>query len=127
MFYVESTRMYEVTDYLTFTGHNNFTTALIANQDFFNGLSEEDQQLVRDATDVAFEYILEYQQGLTQRALDGILEAKPEMVVTHLTDEERQAFMDTAESVEAEFIRMTGDSGQRILDQMKEDLAAASE
>lgn len=127
MFYVESTRMYEVTDYVTFTGHNNYTTALIANQDFFNGLSEEDQQLVRDATDVAFEYILEYQQGLTQRALDRILEAKPEMVVTHLSDEERQAFMDTAASTEAEFIRMTGESGQRILDQMKEDLAAASE
>lgn len=127
MFFVESTRMYEVTDHITFTGHNNFTTALMANQDFFDGLSEEDQQLVRDATEVAFDYILEYQEGLTERALDAIMEAKPSMTVTRLSDEERQAFMDTAESVEAEFVRMTGDSGQRILDQMKEDLAAVTD
>lgn len=127
MFFVESTRMYEVTDHITFTGHNNFTTALMANQDFFNGLSDEDQQLVRDAVEVAFDYILEYQEGLTERALETIMEAKPSMTVTRLSDEERQAFMETAESVEAEFVRMTGDSGQRILDQMKEDLAAVSD
>lgn len=127
MFFVESTRMYEVTDYITFTGHNNFTTALMANQDFFDGLSEEDQELVREATEVAFDYILEYQDGLTERALEAIMEAKPTMTVTRLSDEERQAFMETAESVEAEFVRMTGDSGQAILDQMKEDLAAVSD
>lgn len=127
MFFVESTRMYEVTDHITFTGHNNFTTALMANQDFFNGLSEDDQQLVRDAVEVAFDYILEYQEGLTERALEAIMEAKPSMTVTRLSDEERQAFMDTAESVEAEFVNMTGDSGQRILDQMKEDLAAVTD
>ena len=127
MFFVESTRMYEVTDYITFTGHNNFTTALMANQDFFDGLSEEDQELVREATEVAFDYILEYQEGLTERALEAIMEAKPTMTVTLLSDEERQAFMETAESVEAEFVRMTGDSGQAILDQMKEDLAAVSD
>jgi len=127
MFFVESTRMYEVTDYITFTGHNNFTTALMANQDFFDGLSEEDQELVREATEVAFDYILEYQEGLTERALEAIMEAKPTMTVTRLSDEERQAFMETAESVEAEFVRMTGDSGQAILDQMKEDLAAVSD
>ncbi len=127
MFFVESTRMYEVTDHITFTGHNNFTTALMANQDFFNGLSEEDQQLVRDAVDVAFDYILEYQEGLTERALEAILEAKPSMTVTRLSDEERQAFMATASSVEEEFVRMTGESGQAILDQMKEDLAAVTD
>ena len=127
MFFVESTRMYEVTDYITFTGHNNFTTALMANQDFFDGLSEEDQELVREATEVAFDYILEYQEGLTERALEAIMEAKPTMTVTRLSDEERQAFMETAESVEAEFVRMTGDSGQAILDQMKEDLVGVSD
>ncbi|MCC5969285.1 MAG: TRAP transporter substrate-binding protein DctP [Pararhodobacter sp.] len=127
MFFVESTRMYEVTDHITFTGHNNFTTALMANQDFFNDLSEEDQQLVREATQVAFDYILEYQEGLTESALETILESKPSMTVTRLSDEERQAFMDTAESVEAEFIRMTGDSGREILEQMKADLAAVTD
>ncbi|MDD7971006.1 TRAP transporter substrate-binding protein DctP [Roseinatronobacter sp. HJB301] len=127
MFFVESTRMYEVTDYITFTGHNNFTTAFMANKDFFDGLSEDDQQLIRDAVEVAFDHILEYQDGLTESALETILESKPEMEVVILSEEERQPFMDAAESVEAEFIRMTGDSGQAILDQMKADRDAVTD
>ena len=127
MFFVESTRMYEVTDYITFTGHNNFTTAFMANKDFFDGLSDDDQQLVRDAVQVAFDHILEYQDGLTESALETILESKPEMQVVHLTEEERQPFMEAAASVEAEFIRMTGDSGEAILEQMKADLEAVTD
>ncbi len=124
MFFVESTRMYEVTDHITFTGHNNFTTAFMANKDFFDGLSEEDQQMIRDAVDVAFEHILEYQDGLTAASLEKILEAKPSMTVTRLTEEERQAFMDAAASVEEEFLNMTGETGAEILEQMKADLEA---
>ncbi len=127
MFFVESTRMYEVTDYITFTGHNNFTTAFMANKDFFDGLAEEDQELIHEAVDVAFDYILEYQDGLTESSLEKILEAKPDMTVTVLSDEERQPFMEAAASVEEEFIRMTGDSGRAILEQMKADLEAVSD
>lgn len=122
MFFVESTRMYEVTDYITFAGHNNFTTALMANKDFFDGLSADDQQLIREAVDVAFEYILAYQEGLTEASLEKILEARPDIEVIRLTEEERQPFMDAAERVEAEFLRMTGETGARILEQMKADL-----
>ena len=126
MFFVESTRMYEVTDYITFTGHNNFTTAFMANKDFFDGLSEDDQALVREAVDVAFEYILEYQRGLTEASLEAILESKPDMEVIVLSDEERQPFMDAAARVEEEFLRMTGDTGAMILEQMKADLEAVT-
>lgn len=126
MFFVESTKMYEVTDHITFTGHNNFTTALMANSDFFDGLSEEDQTLVRDAVEVAFEHILEYQEGLTESALETILESKPSMTVTRLTDEQRIPFQESAERVEATFIEMTGERGQEILDQMKADLDAVA-
>ena len=127
MFFVESTKMYEVTDHITFTGHNNFTTAVMANKDFFDGLSEDDQQMVQDAIDVAFEHILEYQKGLTETSLDKILEAKPEMTVTRLTDAQRAPFQEAAASVEAAFIEMTGESGQEILDQMKADLEAVAD
>lgn len=123
MFFVESTKMYEVTDHITFTGHNNFTTAVMANKDFFDALPEEDQKIVQDAINVAFEHILEYQKGLTETSLDKILEAKPEMTVTRLTEEQRAPFQEAAASVEAAFIEMTGDSGKEILEQMKADLA----
>jgi TRAP-type transport system periplasmic protein len=127
MFFVESTRMYEVTDYITFTGHNNFTTAFMANKDFFDGLPEEDQQLIRDAVDVAFDYILEYQDGLTESALEAIREAKPDITVNRLSDEERRPFIEAAARVEEEFINMTGESGRAILEQMHADLEAVSD
>lgn len=127
MFYVESTKMYEVTDHITFTGHNNFTTAVMANKDFYDGLPDEDKQVIEDAIDVAFEFILDYQEGLTESALETILEEKPSMTVTRLSEEQRQPFKDAAADVEAEFLEMTGDSGQAILDQMKADLEAVSD
>ncbi|WP_245749572.1 TRAP transporter substrate-binding protein DctP [Palleronia marisminoris] len=124
-FFLESTKMYEVTDVITCIGHNNFTTAVMANKDFYDGLQEADQLLIQDATAAAFEYILEYQQGLQEESLDKIREAKPEMEINILSEEERQPFMETATQVEEAFIGMAGESGQEILDQLKQDLEDA--
>ncbi len=125
LFWVESAKMYEVTDVITFTGHNNFTTAVMANKRFFDGLPAEDQKLVREAMQAAFDHIMEYQKGLSERSLDKILEQKPEMQVVHLTEEQRAPFRAAAEEVEAKFIEMTGDSGKALLQQFKQDLEAA--
>jgi len=116
MFFVESTNMYEVTDYITYTGHNNFTTAVAANLGFYEGLSDEDKKLVQEAADVAYDHIIEYQEGLQQEAEKKILEAKPSMTVTVLTDEQRAPFREAAERVQDKFVDMTGDSGKEILE-----------
>ena len=52
------------------------------------------------------------------------MEAKPEMNVTVLSEEERACFKEAAAGVEAKFIEMTGDSGKAILEQLKADLEA---
>ncbi len=124
-FFIESTKMYEVTDYITRAGHNNFTTAVMANKDFYDGLSDEDKALVNDAIDVAFDYIIDYQSGLTEESLEKIKEAKPSMTITTLSEEQRQPFMATADSVEKEFLEIGGDQAKAILDQFKADLEAA--
>jgi tripartite ATP-independent transporter DctP family solute receptor len=126
MFFIESTKMYEVTDYITCAGHNNFTTAVMANKDFFDGLSEEDQTMINNAIDAAFEHILEYQQGLHEESIEKIKEAKPEITVTVLDEEQRKPFKETASAVEEAFVEMTGESGKKILDQMKADLENVS-
>ena len=124
-FFIESTRMYEVTDHITRLGHNNFTTALMANKEFFDGLSDEDKKVMQDAADTAFDTILEYQQGLTEESLEKIQEAKPEITVTTLSEEQRAPFRDTAQQVEETFLEIGGPRAQEILDQMKADLEAA--
>src|SRR6056297_2116916 len=126
-FFLYSTKLYEVTDYITYTGHNNFTTALMANLDFYEGLPDEDKMVIQDATDAAYDFIIDYQSELAETELAKIMEAKPEMTVTVLSEEERACFKEAAKEVEAKFIEMTGDTGAAILEQMKADLAAAAE
>ncbi len=123
-FFLYSTKIYEVTDHITYAGHNNFTTALMANKDFFDGLSDADKKTVRDAAATAYDFIVEYQKGLADQELNKILEAKPEMTVTILNDDQRRCFQEAAAEVEAKFVDMTGDSGKAILDQLKADLEA---
>ena len=125
-FFIESTKMYEVTDHITRTGHNNFTTAVMANKEFFDGLSDEDKTVIQNATAAAFDYIIDYQTGLTEESVTKIQEAKPEMTVTTLTEEQRAPFKATAEAVEAKFLEIGGSQAQAILDQMKADLTAAA-
>ncbi|WP_151704446.1 TRAP transporter substrate-binding protein DctP [Nitrincola alkalilacustris] len=126
IFWIESGGLYEVSPNLIFTGHGQFTTAMMANKRFFDGLSDEDKQLVHDATAHAFDYITEYVPGLSEQSLEKILAAKPDVTVTRLTEEERQAFRDRAPQVEARFIEMTGERGQALLDQFKADLEAVT-
>lgn len=123
-FFLYSTKIYEVTDYITYAGHNNFTTAVMANKDFYDGLSKEDQQLIQNAATVAYDHIVDYQKGLAETELEKIMKAKPEMVVTVLSEGQRSCFKEAAKEVEAKFIEMTGESGKKILQQMKADLAA---
>ena len=126
-FFLESTKIYEVTDVITCIGHNNFTTAVMANKAFFDGLSPEDQELVRNATTAAFDYIVEYQKGLHAESLENIQAAKPDMVINVLSEEERAPFEDAAAAVEASFVEMTGESGQALLEQMKADVEAVQD
>ncbi|MCW7754286.1 TRAP transporter substrate-binding protein DctP [Desulfobotulus sp. H1] len=122
IFWIQSGGLYEVSPNLIFTGHGWFTTAMMANQSFYQGLPGEDQQLIRDAAAHAFNYITEYIPGLGDRMLERILEAKPDVTVTRLSEEEQQTFRDRAPQVEQRFIEMTGERGARLLEQFKQDL-----
>ncbi|MBC7132456.1 MAG: TRAP transporter substrate-binding protein DctP [Roseovarius sp.] len=127
MFWNWSAKMYEVSNVITCLGHSNFTTAVMANKDFHDGLSDEEKQVVQNAIDVAFDHIIDYQKGLHEESIAKIKAAKPEIQINVLTEEQRQPFIEAGAKVEARFIEMTGDSGKAILEQMKADLAAVTE
>ena len=122
IFWIESGKLYEVSPNLIFTGHGWFTTAMMANQDFYNGLSDDDQQLVHKAADYAFEEILQHIDGLADRSLAKITDSSDKVTVTRLNDEQINAFKERAPQVESKFIEMTGDSGKALLKQFKQDL-----
>ncbi len=125
IFWIESGGLYEVSPHLTFTGHGWFTTALMANQDFYNGLSSEDQELVHAANAYAYEEILEHISGLADEALEAILAASDDVTVNRLSEDEIQAFRERAPQVEERFLEMTDDRGAELLEKFKADLEAA--
>ena len=125
MFYIESNKLYEVSAVITDIGHNIFTTAVMANKDFYDGLSDADQALVQQAIAEATDYILDYQQGLEAESMAKIQAAKPEVRFVSLPEDQRVAFREASAAVKAKFVEMTGDSGQAILAQMEADLQDA--
>ncbi|SDO42923.1 TRAP-type C4-dicarboxylate transport system, substrate-binding protein [Halomonas shengliensis] len=126
IFWIESGGLYEVSPHLTFTGHGWFTTAMMANQDFFNGLSEEDQQLVRDASEAAYDHTIEHIQGLAEESLNKITEACDNCTVTRLNDEQIAKLKEKAPQVEEAFVEMAGEQGAELLEQFHADLEAVT-
>ncbi|KGD64182.1 family 7 extracellular solute-binding protein [Alcanivorax nanhaiticus] len=122
IFWIQSGGLYEVSPNLIFTGHSQFVTAMMANQEFYNGLSDDNKKLVQDATAYARQYIFDYVPGLGDKMLKKIQQDSEEVTVTRLNEAQRQAFRDRAPQVEAKFIEMTGERGKQLLDQFKADL-----
>ncbi len=126
IFWIESGGLYEVSPHLTFTGHGWFTTAMMANQDFFEGLSDEDKELVREASGAAYDHTIEHIQGLAEESLNKITEACDNCTVTRLDDEQIAKLKEQAPQVEEKFVEMAGDQGAELLEQFKADLEAVT-
>ncbi|MBQ0833519.1 TRAP transporter substrate-binding protein DctP [Marinobacter sp.] len=124
IFWIESGGLYEVSPNLIFTGHGWFTTAAMANKNFYDGLADKDKELIQDAADYAFEKIIKHIDGLADEALAKIQESSDEVTVTRLNEEQIKAFKDRAPQVEKKFIEMAGPGGKKLLDQFKKDLKA---
>ena len=65
------------------------------------GLSAEDQQIVQNAAQAAYDHTVVYQLQAAETGLAKIMEAKPEMKVTVLSDNQRSCFKEAAAEVEA--------------------------
>lgn len=124
-FWLYSTGLYQVVNHITYVGHNQFTTAVMANKEFFDGLDASTRSLVEKASEVAFAHTVEFQKMANKRELDKIRKADPSITITRLSAADQKCFRDAAADVEKKFIEMTGASGEKILQQMKEDLKAA--
>ncbi|NWN82730.1 MAG: TRAP transporter substrate-binding protein DctP [Halomonas sp.] len=126
IFWIESGGLYEVSPNLVFTGHGWFTTAMMANQDFFEGLSDEDKQLVRDASAAAYDHTIEHIQGLAEESLNKIKEACDNCTYTRLDEEQMQSLRERAPQVEEAYVEMAGEGGAELLEQFKADLEAVT-
>src|SRR5699024_9435764 len=90
LFYIVNSNFLEVQDYLMYSKHHIYTTVTAANQDFFETVAEEDQELIRDIIEEVNEWSFTMQDEEAQKALDAAEEEDIEII--ELTSEEREAF-----------------------------------
>ncbi|MEQ8479350.1 MAG: TRAP transporter substrate-binding protein [Hoeflea sp.] len=117
-----SDKFYEVTDYLTLTGHVYSPYVLLASKSWFDSLSDQDRELVLEAAAETEAY----QRGLSRDAADNIannLLVQEGLEVTTLPAEEQQKLSQMVAPVIEEF----ADSiGRDLIDQAREDMAAGN-
>jgi tripartite ATP-independent transporter DctP family solute receptor len=98
---ITSQRFYEVQKYLSTTGHVFAVYMPVISQPFFDSLSTEHQELIRDSMAAARVHQAELVSAEDASQLDEISAAGVE--VLELTAEQRQAFADATEGVRLQY------------------------
>ncbi|ALC86390.1 C4-dicarboxylate ABC transporter substrate-binding protein [Bacillus sp. FJAT-22090] len=100
-------KFYEVQDYLTITSHVYAATILLMNNEFFNSLPEDLQQLVVKTSE---EYRTEQRKLAQEQDVDFLNKLKESgMKVNELTPEEREEFKDATKSVYDKYVSEIGE------------------
>ncbi|WP_148254152.1 TRAP transporter substrate-binding protein [Aidingimonas lacisalsi] len=117
----------EVQDYLTISNHVITPYVWVVNEDFYNGLSAENQEILDWASDIAVD---------AGRSMSRIIEASDEglpqlaenMEVNTLSDDARQAFQDAAQPAVRDVIEdRYGEKGTELLNAMMAAIEEANE
>lgn len=101
-----TSNLYEVQDYLSLTSHVYMPVALLMNNDFYESLEPDLQEIVMDAA----EDYRDAQRILSQEQNETYMKEMVDagLQVNDLTDEERQAFSEKAEPVYEKYEEMLG-------------------
>lgn len=115
---IYTSKFYEVQKYLTEANSNVYVTCTCVNPEFFNGLPEDIQQIVLDSIAEMNDRSFDIQDELNSGALEKIMEANPELIVEQLTDEERAAYAQKAQTAYDRYDELVGEDGSAILDKL---------
>jgi len=124
LYAIEEMKFYEVTDYMIFAGQQEFTTTVVTSPFWYDSLSEEEQSAVQAAVDAANDYIYTEVNNINEARLEAIKEAKPELTIITLSDEERAAF-EEASMAAREVFKEEVEGGAEILDALVAEFEAA--
>ena len=114
-----TSNLYEVQQYMSFTSHVYMPVALLMNNDFYESLDPDLQEIVMDAA----EDYRENQRVLSQEQNEEYMQEMVDagLQVNDLTDEERQAFSEKAEPVYEKYEEMLGSELFEELDKAVEE------
>ncbi|MBO8137322.1 MAG: TRAP transporter substrate-binding protein [Desulfotomaculum sp.] len=111
---IDSNKFYEVQDYLTLSGHVYTPFVIMMNNDFFNSLPQDLQQVVLDAVKEAGEYQRNLMKEQEDDSLQVIKDAGVE--VYELSKDEKDRMIKALEPVYDEGAKIIGD--RKLIDQL---------
>ncbi|SHF29243.1 tripartite ATP-independent transporter solute receptor, DctP family [Modicisalibacter ilicicola DSM 19980] len=126
IFAIEEMSFYEVQDYMIQAKQAQFITTLVAAQDFYENLPEEQQTMIDEVTNEMRGYIFDKQDEFNEQRLETIQENSDIELIT-LSEEQREAFREMSLSVRDTYIEQAGERGKKILETLDEELRAAEE
>ena len=110
---------YQVQDYMIFANQAQFIATVMANADWYDNLSDEQEQIIEETVVEMVPYIHEVQTRLNTERLNIITE-NSDIEVIHLTPEERAVFRERSLPVRDVFVDMAGDRGEGLLETLIE-------
>ena len=98
---IVSNNLYEQQDYIIETNHLPHLISLIVNDDFFNDLSEEDQEIMTEAAEIATKYAREQSDSRISDKIKVIENSGTEIITlsNEVRDEMREASQSVYESI----------------------------
>lgn len=106
---------YEVQSNMIFAKQSQFVATLMSNEDWYDGLSDDQRQMIKQATDKLVKTGYDIQDKFNSERLAKI-KSDSDINIIELTDEQRQAFRDKAKPVRKTFVNDVGDKAKRSLD-----------
>jgi tripartite ATP-independent transporter DctP family solute receptor len=122
VFAIEEMKFYEVSDYMIWAGQQEFTTTVVANQSFWDNLSDDQKAMLGEVTTELADYIFDVKRQYAEERLAKIKEAKPDMPMIELTEEERAKFKEAAMGARDTFIETGGDDAKKVLDALTAEI-----
>ncbi|MDG5787134.1 TRAP transporter substrate-binding protein [Evansella sp. AB-P1] len=116
---IVSRSFYEVQDHMTLSGHGYMGYVLLINEEFFNNLPGDLQEIMHEVAMEVSEWQWEIANAEEEEYMD-YLENETDIVITELTPENREAFLEATIGAYDEFAEIEGsDRLLQIIEEMR--------
>ena len=124
IFAIEEMKFYEVTDVLTWSGHQQFTVAVLSSESWYQGLPAEQQKIIDETVTELGPYIFDTQAQYNKERLAKIQQLKPGIELVHLNAEEQAAFRKASLPMRDKLVELAGPEAGATLQALEKEIAA---
>ncbi|TWC39466.1 tripartite ATP-independent transporter DctP family solute receptor [Pseudomonas sp. SJZ079] len=124
IFAIEEMKFYEVTDVLTWSGHQQFTVAVLSSESWYQGLPAEQQKIIDETVTELGPYIFDTQAQYNKERLAKIQQLKPGIELVHLNEAEQAAFRKASLPMRDKLVELAGPEAGATLQALEKEIAA---